>query len=423
MPWPVCACGFDRVGAVHNSHTPPNTVTPIVGVVAAVAARRLLGPHSTVEVIEPWAHIGGMLAAGMVDDSTSGNTRAYSGLALEYAHRMARAYNVTSATAACFHGEPHIVEQVLRQWLTEEGVALTVGEAVAEASLDSNRSTIVGISLMPSGRTINATQYIDATYEGDLLAAAGIPTATGRESSTRWNESFAGQRLCAPGWQHFTSPVNATASSGGLLPGVDGTYPAPWDQQAASLRSDARIQSFNFRACLTKAIDGVPIAKPASYDPNAYEIAVRYIASLNASDDSSSELSVGSFFGCNLYAGSKCDTNDGPAWGINPMGNETYSWPDASTAERAVLRQHFVNYTLGLWWFLGHDDRVPRNVRHHHRHCHLPSSPPPCPLPRCSRARVKPDVRHQFASRVCGGIQQNVSVWPTSTLCRCKVRC
>lgn len=423
MPWPVCACGFDRVGAVHNSHTPPNTVTPIVGVVAAVAARRFLGPHSTVEVIEPWAHIGGMLAAGMVDDSTSGNTRAYNGLAMEYAHRMARAYNVTSATAACFHGEPHIVEQVLRQWLTEEGVALTVGEAVAEASLDSNRSTIVGISLMPSGRTINATQYIDATYEGDLLAAAGIPTATGRESSTRWNESFAGQRLCAPGWQHFTSPVNATASSGGLLPGVDGTYPAPWDQQAASLRSDARVQSFNFRACLTKAIDGVPIAKPASYDPNAYEIAVRYIASLNASDDSSSELSVDSFFGCHLYAGSKCDTNDGPAWGINPMGNETYSWPDASTAERAVLRQHFVNYTLGLWWFLGHDDRVPRNVRHHHRHCHLPFSPPPCPLPRCSRARVKSDVRHQFASRVCGGIQQNVSVWPTSTLCRCKVRC
>jgi hypothetical protein len=339
------------------------------GIVSAIAAKRLLGPHSIVQIIEPLARVGGMLAGGMVDGSTSGNTRAYGGVAAEYFRRVARAYNTTDATASCFKGEPGMSELVFRNWLASEGVTLSTGQSIASLQTGANGSLVQSVTLMPSKRTVAAAQFVDASYEGDLLEQAAVPTMFGREGKARWNESFAGQGLCsdvtrnAAGWQSFTSAENASVN-GSLLPGVDGEA-SSWDQPAAALVGDTRVQSFNFRACLTKSTApaaAVPITKPPGYNASDFALFAHHIAAVQARDPQK-RLTAKDFFGCRVYMNGKCDTNDGSAVGLNPMGTETYHWPLATPAQRVLLRQRFVNYTLGLFWFLGHDLQSPASVQ------------------------------------------------------------
>ena len=159
----------------------------------------------------------------------------YGGITAEFFRRVAREYNVTDPTAGCFQGEPHVVERVFRQWLAEEGVALTTGQVAVRASFDTTHQRVTTIELAPSGRVITVGQLIDATYEGDLLSLVGVPTTVGRESKASWNESFAGQSLCSDksrdtsGYEAFPTGVNVSAvdASGALLPGVDGSCVIP----------------------------------------------------------------------------------------------------------------------------------------------------------------------------------------------------
>ena len=246
---------------------------------------------------------------------------------------------------------------------------MTTGQAIG--SLRKAGGLIEAVTLAPSGRRIAAHQWIDATYEGDLLALAGVPFLFGREGAGRWNESLAGQGLCTdaarndavftPSYETFTVPENASVA-GRLLPGVDGAYPA-WNQSEAVLVRDSRVQSYNFRACLTKAKSStaaVPITAPANYAASDFVLFSRHIAALQKHNRT---VALNEFFGCGGYGAGKCNTNDGHALGLNPMGNETYHWALASTAQRVVLRQTFVKWTLGLFHFLGNDERVPAAVR------------------------------------------------------------
>jgi hypothetical protein len=329
---------------------------------------------ASVTIVEPLHRVGGMLAGGMVDDSNAGNTRAYDGIAAELYRRVARHYRASDPATACFKGEPGVVEGVMREWLTQENITLRLGEAIEHLQLKSGG--LIASATLTSGLRVTAPQWIDASYEGDLLALAEVPVLFGRESSARWNESLAGQGLCSnavrndavftPTYETFTVPENATDAAGRLLAGVDGEY-STWDEAAGLLRSDTRVQSYNFRACLRKLSPApgraVPIVKPAGYNVGDYELFARHIAALRLHNPNQT-ISLGSeFVGGDAYTGGKFDTNDGHALGLNPMGNETYHWALATPAERVALRQRFVNYTLGLFWFLGSDPRVPESVR------------------------------------------------------------
>ena len=331
--------------AAASSSLPPPHADVLVygatpgGIVAAIAARRGLGASSVVELVEPLQRIGGMIAGGMVDDSNSGNTRAYGGVAAEFFRRVAAAYNNTDARSACFKGEPGVAEGVFLRWLDDEGVRLTTGQAIG--SLRHTGDLIEAATLAPSGRGIAARQWIDATYEGDLLALAGVPVLFGREGAGRWNESLAGQGLCTdavrndavftPSYETFTVPENASVG-GRLLPGVDGTY-ATWNQTKAVLVHDSRFQSYNFRACLTKSKSSTaaaPITAPAGYAASDFVLFARHIAALQKHNHT---VGLDEFFGCGGYGVGKCNTNDGHALGLNPMGNETYHWALASGSQ------------------------------------------------------------------------------------------
>ena len=287
----------------------------------------------------------------------------------EFFRRVAAAYNVTDTRFGCFKGEPGLAERVFLRWLREEGVRLTTGQVIG--SLRQAGELIEAATLAPSGRRIAARQWIDATYEGDLLALAGVPVLFGREGAGRWNESLAGQGLCTdaarndavftPSYETFTVPENASVG-GRLLPGVDGIYKA-WNQTGAVLVNDSRVQSYNFRACLTKSKSptaATPITAPAGYAASDFVLFARHITALQKHNRT---VGLGEFFGCGGYGGGKCDTNDGHALGLNPMGNETYHWALSSPAQRVALRQAFVKWTLGLFHFLGTDERVPAAVR------------------------------------------------------------
>ena len=295
-------------------------------------------------------------------------------------------------------------EQVLRSWLKEEGVSVRTGQAVVSVSVSvamhrpprsnpgpagtttvvaAGAPTITSVQL-EDGTVLGAAQLVDATYEGDLMALAGVPFAYGREALGEYNESFAGQGLCLDHRRDpqriflFAAPVDPFATLGAgqgpVLPGVDGVYPT-WSNESAAETADQRVQASNFRLCLTHATTPgkavpIPTPEPGSYDPRRYELLARYIAALNRTNHSFG-LTSGCWgdsgkgdcaFACNMYAGDKCCTNDGGSLTIAPLGNETYLWSLSTPAQRRALRQRFVDHTLGLFHFLATDPRVPADV-------------------------------------------------------------
>lgn len=325
------------------------------GVTAAIAARRHLGAPSRVLLLEPTAHVGGMLTAGMYDDSVVGRRAAYGGLAAEFTDR------VVSPTA-----DPHVKEAAMRRWLNESGVVTLTGCSVDK--LHAAALLQAGAALLQAAATsclgdVTARAFVDGTYEGDLLPLAGVPFALGREPVSAWNESLAGQGLCADPardrthWQQFRRDVDPHAAGGGLLPTVRG-----WDPAAAGL-GDGRIQSYNFRACLTtNKSAGVAVPQPRGYNASRYRLYARLLAAMPPSS-----VHLSSFFSCNSYGSAgKCSTNDGPALGLNPMGEETWGWAAASPAQRygpGGLREAFVRFSLGLWHWLATDPAVPAGLR------------------------------------------------------------
>ena len=425
------------IAAAHASAAPAAAMIDVVvyggtpgGVVAAVAARRVLGPNSTVALVESGRHVGGMMAAGMNDDSVKGDTQAYGGLAAEIFRRTALEYGVPAQlNASCFAAEPHVFNRAFRSWLQQEGVVLHTGQAVS--ALKREGGSIVSVSL-DDGTVLAAAQVIDATYEGDLLPLAGVPFMYGRESQGHFNESFAGQGLCLDPirnpqqlflMQAPVDPFVSPGSKGGpVLPGVDGVYES-WNNASGAATADQRVQSFNFRACLTRETSpskAVPIPKPAGYDASRYELLVRYIAGLGRGKvpfkliggwGRTDECA----FSCGPYMDGKCCTNDGAAITIAPMGNETYEWALASPARRVQLRDEFVTYTLGLWHFLATDPRVPAAVVADMKAISLCADEwpdtgnlPPTPYIREGRRLLSHDIFTQEDYRARAGISKHV---------------
>ena len=287
----------------------------------------------------------------MRDDSVAGNTRAYGGLALELYRQVAAHLHNGTAPGLCYMSAPHVLEAAARAWLTRAGVQVHTGwplEAVLTAGGRVTSASFAG------GATVAARVFIDATYEGDLVAAVGtVPVTVGREARAVYNESFAGAILCS-GYESFGArAIDPWAANGTLLPLVNAVAAPPLGQ------GDTKVQSYNFRACLTSdQAHGVPLPPPRRYDPAEFALVDRYAASLPASATASA------FFSCNSFdASGECDTNDGAPVGINFLGPSAWDWPSANTSARAALQDSFVQYTLGLLHHLSVAPGIPASVR------------------------------------------------------------
>eukprot|EP00730_Choanoeca_flexa_P018753 TRINITY_DN9138_c0_g1_i2.p1 TRINITY_DN9138_c0_g1~~TRINITY_DN9138_c0_g1_i2.p1 ORF type:complete len:563 (+),score=90.03 TRINITY_DN9138_c0_g1_i2:339-2027(+) len=324
------------------------------GIAAAIAAQQMLEKGSSVVVITPWTHVGGMLSAGMVDDSIQGQTQAYGGLAAELFRRIAAFYGQSNTSrCGCFQANPNVTEMVFLTWMKEQGIEIVLNASIVDASMSNGIVLRIRLS---NGQTITGRYFIDGTYEGDLLAAIDHPYAVGMEANTTYNESLAGQGLCesprSTTWQEFKAAVNPFDANGQLLPHVtaNGVH--------YGMASDT-IQSYNLRACLTTKSNGIAIPPPSSYNASEWQLLDRYIQAMQAS---SIAIDSKSFFGCAALEGG-CDTNDGPAVSINPMGEETWNWPVANHTTRLEYRRHFVNYFLGLFHHLQQSPHVSSKVK------------------------------------------------------------
>lgn len=361
------------------------------GVAAAVQAARM-GKRAV--LLEPGRHLGGMTAGGLsaVD---IGDPRSVGGVAREYFTRLVAAYGKTlawdkpfvskgggPATGGAFAIEPHTAERLFDAMAAEAGV-----KVYRDARLETVRkqgARIVEL-VMDDGRVVRAKMFIDATYEGDLMARAGVSYTLQREGNAQYGESLNGinyNEKFQPRLEHAKPGPNGRTPSGqgvwdrdlpldpyvvpgdphsGLLPLVQPGDPGKQGEPAPG------VQAYCFRLCLTTRDDRLPIAPPPGYDPKRYEIVARFIAGCQAIGD---DMDLRWFSKHDPLPNDKWDFNTATFGGNMP--GASWEWPEASYTRRAEIAKEHENYHRGLLHFLATDPRVPEKVRQDMRRFGLP---------------------------------------------------
>lgn len=352
------------------------------GVVAAVQAARM-GKRAV--IAEPGRHLGGMTSGGLsaVD---IGDPRTVGGIAREYFSRLVSSYGKTlawdqpfkskaggPATGGAYSIEPHVAEELFNQMVKETRVPVHLGARLAWVKKEGAR---IKELVMEDGAVFRARMFIDATYEGDLMARAGVNYTLQREGNAKYGETYNGI-FYAPNFQprtdHAKPKANGRTPSGqgvwdrdfpldpyvvvgdaksGLLPLVDAGEPGNPGAPAPG------IQAYCYRLCLTTAPDRLPIAPPPDYNPKRYEIVARFIAACQAIGD---DVDLRWFSKYDALPHDKWDFNTATFGGNLP--GASWEWPEASYARREQIAKEHENYHRGLLHFLATDPRVPEKVR------------------------------------------------------------
>lgn len=316
------------------------------GVIAAVQAARM---GKSVIVVNPSRHLGGMSSGGLGATDT-GNTGAIGGLSREFYQRVGRHYGLSVA----FQFEPKVAEQVFNAMLVEHGILVRNDERLSIVAKGGERIQVI---ITQNGNAYRAQMFIDASYEGDLMARAGVTYTFGRESNSVYSETLNGVRANTPSHQFAVNvdPYRAPGDpNSGLLPYIqegDGGVPGAGDQ---------RIQAYNFRLCLTQtASNRMPILLPINYDAGNYELLARYIEGRVAAGHA---LNLRSF--CNIanMPNGKTDINNNGAFSTDFIGRN-YAYPEGDYAAREQIWNDTLNYIQGFMHFLGTDARVPAAIR------------------------------------------------------------
>ncbi len=317
------------------------------GVIAAYSAAM---QGKTVVVVEP-GHRAGGLSSGGLGQTDIGNKQAVEGLSLDFYRRVGQHYGELEKWIF----EPKVALDIFNGYIERGGVDMLYGHRILSA--DKHGTRIESIRLQdtgkPLGRTVvHAKQYIDSSYEGDLMARAGVSYVVGREGNDLYGETWNGVHM-RPTHQ-FPDGVDPYVikgdSTSGLLWGIsDGTL-------APEGSGDDKVQAYNFRICLTdEAGNSLPIERPADYDPARYELLLRLIEA-RGSDDLNSYISM------SHMPNRKTDINNNGGFSTDMIGMN-HHYPEASYRQREKIFDEHLSYTLGLLYFLGHDERVPETMR------------------------------------------------------------
>jgi hypothetical protein len=316
------------------------------GVVAAVAAARL---GKSVALVSLNNHVGGMTASGLgVTDIGPGNDTSYvSGISREFYRRVGAAYGSTNLV---IWFEPHVAENVFWQMLAEAGVMVYSNQLLAATTVVSNRITQFTTA---DGTTFRAKQFIDTTYEGDLMAAAGVTFTWGREGTNAYNESLAGIRSLGGSYNYDPYVVPGNPASG-LLPLVNLNTGGTVGQ------GDQRLQAYNYRLCLTQnATNKIAITAPTNYSEVNYELVRRYVSNRVATDGS---VSLSSLIHIQtIIPNGKTDINANGELSTDYVGYN-YTWATNTYAGREQIRAAHENYIRGLLYFYATSPNLPTNL-------------------------------------------------------------
>lgn len=339
-------------------------------IIAAVQAKKM-GKH--VIVVSPDKHLGGLSSGGLGFTDT-GNKEVIGGLAREFYHGIFEHYqrddawkwqkkeeygNKGQGTLAIDGNErtmwifePHAAEEVFEDFVKKNNIEILRDEWLDRAKgVKMDNGQITSITTL-SGKTFNGKVFIDATYEGDLIAAAGVSYTVGREANSLYNEEWNGVQTGV--FQHghyFKSNIDPYKtpgdSSSGLLPLISPNPPGVKGE------GDKKVQAYCFRMCLTNDPDNrVPFPKPEGYDSAQYELLIRVFNS------GWREL----FQKFDMIPNWKTDTNNHGPVSTDYIGM-SYDYPDASYERRREIIKDHERYQKGLMYFMATDPRMPQDVQ------------------------------------------------------------
>ena len=319
------------------------------GFCAAIAAAR---EGASVILLEPSAHVGAMSTGGLSHCDSNQMVREtlmglfdewHTRVATDYTDRGLKApYDPTVKDQSRWVFEPHVAMRVTMQMLQESGVIVLTERYLQSVTKVGPRIT----SLVTKNGTFTAKVYVDGTYEGDLMAAAGVDWTIGREGRARYGESLAGKQ-----YPKAKMDINGFDDEGNLLPLVT------TDDSGPEEAGDENIMTFSFRLCLTAdPANRVPMPEPDNYDPARFEIVRRYLkAGGNISQ-----------VGFDLYPlpGDKFDGNNsiGRQFSIGLVGG-CNGWHAANEAGRRAIWEAHKQYTLEFYHFLTTDPIIPKVIR------------------------------------------------------------
>jgi len=351
-------------GSSQKPASAPNTPYDIVvygdssgAVTAAISAKR---EGRSVIWINPTSFAGGMSSSGLGATDFLGYRNTFGGIASEFYDRVAKAYNADYIRSF----EPHVGKQVFEQMLADAGVTVVYNELLDRTpgkgvTMDGKR--IKSITTL-SGKTYRGRMFIDATYVGDLMAAAGVTYTVGREPESQYGEDMAGVRrgdtnprvhYGQKDKDHFIKEVDPYIKPGdpesGLLPHINNI------PDLKNGQGDKKIQAYNYRVCLTTdPANRIPIEKPAGYREIDHELLLR---NFDAGDPRLPAL-VEPLAG----PGKKVDWNNMHAVGSDFVG-ANYDYPEASYERRREIEKEHETYIRGFLWTMANNPRVPEKIR------------------------------------------------------------
>lgn len=327
----------------------------------------------SVIVVSPDKHLGGLSSGGLGFTDT-GDKSVIGGLARDFYHRVYLHYQDSAAwrwqkqaeygntgqgtpaidgdARTMWIFEPHVAEQVFEDYVKEYDLEIWRDEWLdRENGVLKDGDRIVSITTL-SGKTYKGKMFIDATYEGDLMAAAGVSYHVGREANSVYGEKWNGIQTGVLHHQHWfkedISPyVIPGDSTSGLLYGVSAEDPGIYGE------GDHRLQAYCFRMCLSNHPDNrVPFSRPDNYNPENYELLARVFGSGWKE----------TFRKFDPIPNRKTDTNNHGPFSTDFIGMN-YDYPEASYERRREIVKEHEEYQKGLLYFMANDEKVPSDVR------------------------------------------------------------
>ena len=340
---------------------------------AVTAAVEVAKSGKSVIMVSPDKHLGGLTSGGLGYTDT-GNKSVIGGLSREFYHRVWLHYNDSLAWNWQKHSEfgnkgqgtvamdgenrtmwifePHVAEQVFEDFVADNNIKVYRDEWLNRKNgVAKSDGKIISITTL-SGKTFTGKMFIDATYEGDLMAAAGISYHVGRESMDTYNEKWNGVQTGVLHHQHWfrakISPYKVPGDpSSGLLPRISPDPPGEYGS------ADNKIQAYCFRTCMTNLdANRAPFPKPENYDTSQYELLLRMFQTGRKDW----------FRKFDAIPNWKTDTNNHGPFSSDNIGMN-YDYPEASYERRAEIIKEHETYQKGLLWFVANDPRVPEDIR------------------------------------------------------------
>lgn len=338
------------------------------GVAAAVQAARM---KAKVVLVSPDEHLGG-LSSGGLGFTDLGNPRIVGGISREFYHGIWQYYNDPAAWKFQKRGDflktggqgvKAIDDQKQIMWLFEPSAAekvfnqlvATAGVPVVRGRLDLTRGVVKEGSRITAlrtedGRVISGRYFIDATYEGDLMAKAGVSYTVGREPNSQYGETINGIQAARARGNNLPLGIDPYQIKGdpksGLLPGVNPDTGGP------DGAGDRKVQAYCYRMCLTDVpANRIPVQRPQGYDERQYELLFRAI-----------EAGATKFFRVERMPNLKTDSNNGSGLSCDLIGGN-YDYPEADYAGRERIAKAHEQWQRGLVWTLQNHARVPQALR------------------------------------------------------------